>query len=119
MDQAKIHCGKCKDCTTERQKEVQDDTWTIEGATPGFSGRTNLRNDKGKVRSCPDWAVTDPHPIRYEEPEEEQEEEEPDDGSWITDGGYGPRCDSCGASRGEDHCASCPNYRFGPVPTNY
>jgi hypothetical protein len=117
MDQAKIHCGKCKDCTPKRQKEVQGETWEPIGKTPGYGDRTNLRSKDGKTRSCPTWAVTDPHPIRHEEPEEEEPEEEEDDGSWIVDEGYGPHCESCGASRGEDHCATCPNHRFGQVPT--
>jgi hypothetical protein len=105
----KVDCGKCKNCSDKKKEKVQGTVWTA-GNKEGDDRKLN-NPATGESRQCPDWAV-------HEVPEvvEADDEDVEDLPEWISHDAYGPKCDSCGARKNEDHCASCPNGVKGRIP---
>lgn len=104
----KVECQKCDFCGEKTKKDVQGKEWTDEGKAEHDPNMHKLKGDDGKTRFCPDYSLVRGKPIKEEDLEEEKEPE-PVDTSWVVDKGYGPKCKSCGAGRGEDHCSTCPH----------
>lgn len=110
---AKVKCGTCENCGPKKKAEVQSKEYVVVGKTNGDDDRLDLvpakgeKKEEGGYRSCPDWAV-------IEEPPEEPAKAEPKNlPTWVEKDTYGLKCRDCGSRRGEDHCASCPNYGKG------
>ena len=62
---------------------------------------------KGKTAVCPEERLKPYRAEKFVEPEPEPEYEPPPPTIVVKDFGYGPACDSCHATRGEDHCKGC------------
>lgn len=107
---AKVDCQACKLCGPKTKKDVQGREWEDEGPAEHDPSMRKIRGNDGKSRFCPDYSLVYGKPVPDDGEEEKKEEEKgPPDTSWLVDKGYGPKCNSCGAGRGEGHCASCPH----------
>jgi len=107
---AKVDCQACKLCGPKTKKDVQGREWEDEGPAEHDPSMRKIRGDDGKSRFCPDYSLVYGKPVPDDGEEEKEEEEKgPPDTSWLVDTGYGPKCDTCGAGRGEGHCSTCPH----------
>lgn len=124
----KVVCGACNHCSPQAKKDNQDKEFTVVGRNKYDNESIDMEDEDGNDRTCPAHAVTAVKPMRADllpppdyqddddddDDEEPAEEEEDNDVKAIINDGYGPKCASCGAGRGEDHCATCP-YKGMPI----